>query len=540
MVRSWFRHRPEEAGSAFPVPWPAGRPGIYGFLSQFEVRDGDSLPAEAHELPDEANVVSRQGSGWRWAPGAMDGVLGHHSGTGDDSDVDRIAEQLARAVNTGSSRAVRKFYESVMDGPVLTLVDPLRTRVAERGGMAPEQLQAFAAWLVTESPDRDALKVGIALLGMVTPLKDAGILLKLGVHDEFTLYVGVALGSLPDAEAEEAQWWLARRVDGWGRIHLVERLAGTARGDIRGWMLRDGYRNSIMNEYLAYTCAVAGGMVEALREDVIDDALLHGAGEILSALIVGGPAEDMSDYADGAEAAQRYLEHLSRRVPDEVDPYLTVAGIRGYAAGFIENDGEATAADHVWSEERRAEIVASADAILADPHWMTLVTDGLQSEDKQVLWYASRAADQIGLDTWPTRFERLTSGDSDQIYSLMRTEDPSRIQQIIGWATTSLDLDKLSTGPAEEMGLGPGYSEHNALGMILQDLGRFPGFGWVLVDTGLRSPVIRNRNMAIKTLQAWPPGQWPPQARAVVLTARDLEPDTDVKQRLNDLLGAPG
>jgi hypothetical protein len=77
-------------------------------------------------------------------------------------------------------------------------------------------LRAVARWLATTAPDRGAVKVGIALLG-VTGVGDAlDVVRTLGAHDEFTLYVAVALtNGLADPESE--LWALASAVDGWGR-----------------------------------------------------------------------------------------------------------------------------------------------------------------------------------------------------------------------------------------------------------------------------------------------------------------------------------
>jgi hypothetical protein len=43
-------------------------------------------------------------------------------------------------------------------------------------------------------------------------------------------------------------WSLAKSVDGWGRIQSVERLKKTERDDIQDWLVRDGFRNQVMDE----------------------------------------------------------------------------------------------------------------------------------------------------------------------------------------------------------------------------------------------------------------------------------------------------
>jgi hypothetical protein len=48
-----------------------------------------------------------------------------------------------------------------------------------------------------------------------------------------------------------------------------------------------------MNEYLVYTCAMAGGLHTALSVAEPDAELLRGAAGIFVALANGGPAQDL-------------------------------------------------------------------------------------------------------------------------------------------------------------------------------------------------------------------------------------------------------
>ena len=120
--------------------------------------------------------------------------------------------------------------------------------------------------------------------------------------------------------------------------------------------------------------------------------------------------------------------------------------------------------------------------------------------------------------------------------TLMRTSDPARVDRVIELALKQIDLSSIATGAADEMGLGPAYRQHSALDFILQDLGAFPGKGWSLVEAGLSSPVVRNRNMALKTLGSWGRHQWPEGAVAPLSRAHGAEPVEDVRARMAQLL----
>ena len=127
-------------------------------------------------------------------------------------------------------------------------------------------------WLAATATERGPVKLGIALLGVAGVGSAAGLLRTLGAHDEFTLYAAVAFGNgVEDGESEI--WSLATVVDGWGRIHCVERLRHTSDPAIRRWILRTGFRNSVMYEYLAYIAATTGGLFlpEGFAADIEDE-----------------------------------------------------------------------------------------------------------------------------------------------------------------------------------------------------------------------------------------------------------------------------
>jgi len=523
----------------FPAPWPKECPSIFSHLSRFEAGAHQGLPDEAMQLPDEDRLVSQSGSELRWAPGAMDGVLGHHTAQSDTPQIERMLELLTSAAKTGSADAIKAFYDLIVDNKVLGLIDALLDSLSASRALHPERLRALARWLAKESPDREAVKVGMALLGRLQPPRDTALLVTLGLHDEFTLYAAVALGNtLPAAECEDVLWSLAKRVHGWGRIQLVERLWETRRPQIKDWLLREGYRNSVLISYLAYSCAVGGDLLGALKASEIDDALLHGAGDILQALIEGegGPVEGMSAYADGAQATLLYLEHLARRMPARLADYLVASDI----ARFVDGDGLRSESWQAqgWTAERRAQIAASAKTIVSDARWPPLALAGLQSESAADFWLASTAAQRMGLDPWEAQFERQRDRRSDQWFFLMQTDDRARIERVAALAMTQLDLNRIATGPARELGLGPAYAQHAALAAVLQDLGRFPSIGWPLVEAGLRSPVVRNRHMALKTLSGWGSDKWPAAAEPALKAARDIEPDDRVRENITRTLSA--
>ncbi len=518
-------------GGRFPRPWERGRPSIHDFLAAHMEAGASGMSDGGEALPDE--VVFTEDIGMRWVPGGLDGAFGHHAGGGDAQQVEAVFSALQRALSKPNRRRLRHLYDLLRPDDLLDFIDPLIERIGEAGDeLDLDRLYELAKHWATEAPDRGAVKFAIAMLGIFEGEEDLELIRRLGRHEEFTLYAATALANnSPEPEAD--LWDLARQVEGWGRIHIVERLARTENPEIKAWLLREGYRNVIMDEYLAYTAATTGGLLAALKSSEPDDELMRGAGDILLALTSGGPAEDMDDYDDGAEAVALYLDHMKGR-DLRLEDYLRADAFRDFVTE--ESADWSARAERGWTAERRQTIVASTEEILARPEWRAQAEAGLQSDDDDLFWQARQVAEQVGIDAWEHSFRRQQAGIGEEWDFLMRTDDPARIDRVVALAEQTIPLAEVATGPALEMGLGADFQHNLALDFVVQDLGRFPGKGWPLIAAALRSPVIRNRNMAVNALAAWGAEHWPAEAREMLETALRREPDDDVKGRLARLL----
>jgi hypothetical protein len=393
-------------------------------------------------------------------------------------------------------------------------------------------LRAVARWLATTAPDRGAVKVGIALLG-VTGVGDAlDVVRTLGAHDEFTLYVAVALtNGLADPESE--LWALASAVDGWGRIHCVERLRDTQDPQIRSWILREGFRNSITYEYTAYIAATTGGLLDALRRRDVDRELLTAAGEILEALVQGGPAEDLGDYDSGADAVEAFLVLMSRRA-ETLGDFLAVAAIRSYLSA---ETGWESRSRIGWTTTRRQAFEATCDEILQRDEWHDRIAVGLLSTAPAEFWRAEQAARHRGIDTFDIHIARIEEEPlGGAWFHAWRQADRERAERLADLARDLLPLERIATGPADELGMGPVWRPHSALDWTLQALRDHVGVGPDLVLVGLRSPVTRNRNMSLNVLEAWPTSAWPDGARQLAETLARSDPNARTQRFAGEVL----
>jgi hypothetical protein len=510
-----------------PVPWV--EQSIFRLLRSKVDPSNGKLPCGGVDLPDEESIHVEGKA--RWAAGAMDGVVVHRAGIPkENATANRVAELLRTIANIGESRAQSNLYSLLKDESALELIDEVVALLAKWQVPREPHLIRFAIRLATDAPDRGPVKVGIALIGVLGLHEHKQTVLTLGAHDEFTLFAAVALTNMLD-DPSQALWQLAKSVDGWGRIQAVERLVPTDNVAIQRWLQLEGYRNSVMYEYLAYTCAVHGKLRETLEQPSISSDELLSASEVIGALISEGPAEGIDDYADAAAVCQYYLEHISRH-PPALHNLLTTCSILDY----VRNDkrSEALCVRTGWTEANRQLVERMAVNFASQSQWQDLIISNLSTEDEQQFYEASRAADYLALDTFEIHWQRVVArpDDDGRWFNVMRKANGEHIDKVVALAERVLPLDRIASGPADELGLGPQFCSHSCLDFVLQDLGRFPGKGWPLIEAGLHSPVVRNRHMALKAIEGWNKNAWQQSARITLQKAADREPNDDLKQRM--------
>ncbi len=474
---------------------------IYDVIRTNIAADG-RVHDEAMSLPDDP---VRDDNAISWAPGALDGVMGAANNDDGRAQAKSAAKLIAKAARRPTKRVLDKLYVKLLEDGTPDYVDLLLEEVGNTR-VAASALHDLGVWLATTAPDRLPVKIGTALIGITGLGPDAEVVATLGTHDEFTLFAAVAICN-GSTSPERDLWQLAQSVDGWGRIQCVQRLRGTTDPEIKEWLLRDGYRNSVMYEYLAYTAATTGGLLDALRRTDIDRALLTSSGEIIDALIAGGPAEDIGDLADAPAVLGAYLDLVHHRAETLVDLW-TVISIDKLVRG--EDDAERTL-ELNWSAEQIAQLVSKSAAILGLPLWPDAITVGLESDDPSTFWLANNAAGRFGIDTFELLWARLQADPLDGPWydAWQRADSESRRESLVVLARATFTPASIVTGGPDTLGFGDEYRLHRELDWTLQELHAYPGLAPDLVKLGLQSPLTRNRNMSLNALKAWPVTVWP-------------------------------
>ncbi|PPK64029.1 hypothetical protein V5P93_006406 [Actinokineospora auranticolor] len=471
---------------------------------------GRGLLPGGEVLPDDEIDASHGGGRTRWA-----GV--EYAGRGAAG----VPELVAVAARDPSG--YEPLYAALCEPDVVAQLDDVLARV--RG--LDLDTGVLARRLVTGARHRAPVKFGTALLGSA----DTELLLLVGRHEEFTRFA-VAAVRATHPDPEPVLLALARGVDGWGRITAVEQFAEPAGAEVRDWLLRGGFRNSVVDNYLAFRAATVGRLADALAAQEIDPELLDGASDILCGLIEGGPAEGVDDYDDASLALWLLVGHLARHGTD-LRHFVAVARVEEFLAGPGWDERYARG----WDLARHDSLVRRCRDLMADPRWHGLTLRDLESPDDRAFQDASYAAARLGIDRFPATVRRLraTLADDDW-FTLMSQATAERLPTILELAGSTLPLGELASGPADILAVARRWSAHVVLGTVVTGLRDFPGQGTEFVLTAVRSPVLDNRAVGVRTLTGWGPESWEPVVQAVLRVAVAEEPDPTLRERMAQLL----
>ncbi len=501
------------------------RPTFLAHALAMSLRHGPGpWPEEAHTLPDDPPPPSDGGP--LISSVVRDGIESHHfRATPDAGAVTEIADLLDRLATTRrpAREDLSRLHDRSAGTSAIAVADDLveQTRLRRLPG---DRIRALGRHLAEHGTRRDTVKIGLVLVGAYGDQRDRDLLLLLGTLEELTLYAVVALvRTQPDRQ--RAVYELARRVEGWGRIHAVERLKGCDDPEIKAWLLRDGFRNGIMNEYLAYIAATTGGLWRALVESDVDDALLDGAGDILAALALGGPAEDMSDYDDALPAMGRFAELLAGR-------QATLRRLHGLLGvlGYLRDPGDGAR----WPSDDIARLRRSYQDRLAEPRWSDLVLGHLADPRDPGFHDALWAAGPLELPVVPQAVARLEIDPLDGFvwWSALGAATSSEAERLCVLAERLLPLSDLANGPGDVYDLGEEYAADRALESVVSRLDAFPGIGLPLIRVALRNRITRLRRAATGALAAWPASAVPDEAGAWVRRAAAIEPDEQTRAEM--------
>ena len=170
-------------------------------------------------------------------------------------------------------------------------------------------------------------------------------------------------------------------------------LEPTENPEIKNWILRKGFISGNMIPYHAFLCASIGNLKTELCKNNIDSELLLVAGELIEALVLGGPI-DINDYEDGPEVFRLYINLMSNRA-FKLQQLMILADIIDFLTGKAASSTHMS--KELWPEKFRNELLNNIKLIFKDPKWIQIVKEKSVSTDEDDIWEAEVVSNILGL-----------------------------------------------------------------------------------------------------------------------------------------------
>jgi hypothetical protein len=462
---------------------------IYQFIQNHIDPETGRLNEAGVMLPDEPQW--RKYSRFRTVPGALEGMGTHHVQWAGSEKTQSVVVLLVE-IAVGSAEAEQALFEVLRADDVQTYYQEAIDAASRRINSPEPHLHDFARRLAMQGQERAQVKFGLALLSAIADSNDLGIVLTLGLHDEFGLYAAEALTELAP-EPQQALWQMARDVSGWGRIHAVERMTAATDPELRRWLLTEGFRNSVSPQYLAYQCAVLADLKGALEAQQADRAVLIGAADLLRTLAQTDGPRNLDSYPDGIRAAELFLTQVGRR-RDSLSYFLAADALHNYA-----NKGRGAA-----DSAQRERIAQLSEQIVSDRAWPGRVKKAA-ANDKEDLQQAELAAQRLGVDTFDIQLRRLAKGSSDAQRWMIafRSAGTARVSKVVAIAERKFARRLAEFDQPTEQSPTLSTRDSKALEAVLQGLAQYPGLGISLVSPSITYPDPRVRRAAVDVLVRW-------------------------------------
>jgi hypothetical protein len=480
-------------------------------------------------LPDEKPTNENE---VRWAPGLLDSMFGAQDSNESKLKVEELVKLLKRISEYGDKRSEANFHQLITEtDSIIGIIDDFLERAINLSPPINPYLFEFSKDLAFKTKHRNSVKVGVALIGICKGKSVLNEIKIVGLHDEFTLFSIVAISNI-SYDVVNDFWEIAKKVDGWGKIHIVERLAiMELPNTIKRWLIIDGYKNSIMYEYLAYTCAVNGELHDVLKQESVDISIFKASAEIIAALIAGGPAEDISHYQFASILIENFVRHAKVQAND-ISHFIMLNQIK-YFLTDLQND-IAEQSKNGWTQNIISNCLIDIVEILNSRNWSELAVVALNSSDNITFWNGKQAAKMLHIDIWEIVWPKLKINPSESSlwYDVVNEAKPENVDEVILFAAAVIPLKELATGPRDSLGLGAEFIKHQSLDYVITFLENYPTKGEPIILAALDSPVTRNRNMAIKVLHKWGKSNWSKSIVTKLERLSKIEPNNSTKENI--------
>lgn len=413
----------------------------------------------------------------RFADGAQDGIAIYHMADADiTAESLKLLEELMHDISDGNYEgAQEKLEEFIQQNTPIAAIDEFEEFIMRNTSwIDPARLHQFGMDCIM-SDQVDVVKYGLEIIEVFSEPDEAlkEIIRTLGLCDEFTIFS--VFNMLRWSNANDEVFAIAKKVHGWGRIHAIERLEPTS-DEIKKWLLEEGIINDILPEYSALEVYQKADVRTLLTSQLTQDRLCLVA-KIVNTLLDEGPVYGISAIKDADAMLLDFLSQVKQFKPD-LTLYETVYQIQ--------------------LAERSDEVCKACQELLQTKEAKEAITDWTQKGE------ALDIAKNVGIDFLESLYQCIEQdfGSYWHKCEYLFQEDAYR-EKVVELFRQQVSQIHRTDQSEVRVGFGKEYEDDRRLMYLIQQLDEYPLCGADLVACALQSPIVGNRNMALRVLHSW-------------------------------------
>ena len=425
--------------------------------------------------------------------GAIDGISYFHTNQEEDKELINFIKKSLKLIDENNVEKIAddiELYFNKTDKRILSSIDNILKWIMKDNTkkLNFNNIIKLALYLVLCSTNIETVKLGIGIIGLADISDDYKIqevLLKLALCDEFTLFVIIALRI--NDNANDLFFMLLKKVDGWGKIHLVNYIE-VNNDTIKEWLLINGCDNKINLGYTALEIARKIDLINVLNRSDFSYEEFCGISNIMRGLFDYGPIKLDVNADIYSNIIEKYLK-IFRKFIDDLNFYDVLI----LMSMFINEKEYLTRKDI----KNAKEIVKFLDSEVV----LNTLRKSIESDEKlykviNIIKYNNN------INLYNEVFDKFKNKPLKYYYCLeyLIKNDIFRYKSLKE-IESYMDFDESSGKPESVFGMDNEYA--NSMTGILQALQEYPFNGNRIVIAGIKSKYMILREASLNVIEAW-------------------------------------
>lgn len=454
---------------------------IYKRIAEYIASEG-ALPADfvAEEKEYKADEL-------RFAPGTLEGVLGHHLTA--EGEIGDYLEKI-KGYQFISPQDAMYVFETLEadDFKTASLRAAIRRGInGNRNEYDPGKLADVGACFIEWGTKVETVKLGLVLLSLFdwsSNEKMKEMIKTLGYCEEFTYYAMEHAQHWDENERQTYYFDLAQKLKGWGKINAVDKLKGDTVKKQK-WILSYGCENTIRCAYSARTCVDQCDMYNRMKNDTLSAEEFKGACTIMKGLLDEGIRPGLSTVESPVEFTLAYIAQCKDR---ELD--VELVSLLACLDTYFQSD----------KYENADKISEAIKELLSSLDMKAYLMENLEAHAHKCI----QIANIYDVDMTEQIIE-LIDKDFEKYYTLCYSlfAKDAYLDRFFEICDREVKEELYEKGMGNAVGLGTMAPGTVKLDMIVQFIGKYPLQGKKMVIICMQSPITRWRNVAAKALITW-------------------------------------